>query len=124
MVLCPYGPPNQPSATKYILKTVRGYAPPAAENNFVLRVGGTDVQQHVREIHQHLSDAMTLLNILLQTKVGGFKEAPPSSYISRRRINDGWLHERLALGRILEKEGKPLSGANIGGGWCCSWLAW
>lgn len=37
-------------------KNKKGCAPHAAENNFILGAGGANVQQHFREIHQHLSD--------------------------------------------------------------------
>lgn len=45
MVQCPHGPPDQLSVPKWVPKTVRGGASPAAENNFILAVGGADAQQ-------------------------------------------------------------------------------
>jgi hypothetical protein len=66
---------------------------------------------------------MTLLNVR-QTKVGGFEEALPSSCISKTRIADSWLRRPLALGCILEKEEKPLGGANVGDGCCMLLIAW
>jgi hypothetical protein len=121
VVQCPHGPPGQPSVTKWVPKTGSGCAPPAAENNFILGVGGANVQQHIR---QHLSGAMTLLNVR-QTKVGSFEEALPSSCMSKMRITDGWLRGPLALGRILRKRKNLL----VESTWevvvaCCSSLGW
>jgi len=82
--------------------TGRGCAPPAAENNFILEVGGASVQQHLRENRQHLSSGITLLNVR-QTKVGSFEEALPTI-----RVTDGWLREPLVLGHVLEEEGNLL----------------
>lgn len=40
-----YGPLDQLSVTEWAPKTVRGCAPPAVENNFILAIGDADAQQ-------------------------------------------------------------------------------
>jgi hypothetical protein len=50
-----------------------------------------------------LSGAMVLLDMRLQTKVGGSEKASPSSCISKRRITDGWL--RFSAGPYLGQKG-------------------
>jgi len=51
MLQCPHKPLGQLSAIEWVQEPVRRRAPPVAENNFILVVGGADPQQrHPRNL--------------------------------------------------------------------------